>query len=313
MFTILWGAVRSRAAQACTLLVLTALPAAVAAAAPWFALTEAARSAVTTADAIPAAQRTVVVHWDSETGDAPVQALTAFGESVQRTLPMPGAEGVTGLSRPMSVIDPGGVADHINVDYRDGFCSHVTFSSGGCPAAAGDAAVTAAVADRLGVSAGDRLDVRATPAAPKIPMRVTGIYEVGDPAAGYWADVLFLVESGLDPIYTVAETFTGAPLDQPVFTWSAEVPVPLLRGDGGYDLGAAISRAGQLGTITDPTVALRADLSGAGERCCGRCCSPPSRCCCSGGTRSRWPAATPPGTGAATPPCSSCAAVTGND
>lgn len=266
MFTILWGALRSRAAQACTLLVLTALPAAVAAAAPWFALAETEHAARATADAVPAAQRTVIVHWDSETADDPAGALAAFGDSVRRTLPMPGADGVLGLARPMSVTDATGVPDHVNVDYRDDFCAHVTFVSGGCPAAAGDAAVTEPVATRLGVKAGDRLDVQATTAAPKIPMRVTGVYAITDPAAGYWADELFRVQSGLDPIYTVAATFTGAPLNQPVFTWSAEVPVPLLRGDDGYDLGEAIARAGTLGEITDPTRALRADLAGAGDR-----------------------------------------------
>ncbi|WP_436520367.1 FtsX-like permease family protein [Actinoplanes sp. HUAS TT8] len=266
MFTILWGAVRSRAVQAGTLLVLTALPAAVAAAAPWFVLTETARTAAVTAGSTPQAQRTVVIHWDSETGDAPAEALAAFGEAVRRTLPMPGADGVTGLSRPMSVTDRTGVPDHINVDYRDRFCRHVSFSSGACPAAPGDAAITETVADRLGVRTGDTLDVQATTAAPKIPMRVTGIYAITDPAAGYWADELFRVGSGLDPIYTVAATFTGAPLDQPVFAWSAEVPVPLLRGDGGYDLGAAIAAAGELGDIVDPTRSLRADLSGAGDR-----------------------------------------------
>ncbi|GID65161.1 hypothetical protein Acy02nite_30420 [Actinoplanes cyaneus] len=248
------------------MLVLTALPAAIAAAVPWFAVTAAARGAVTAAESIPAAQRTVVVHADSDTGGDPAGALAAFGESVRRTLPMPGAEGVTGLARPMSVTDATGVADHVNVDYRDGFCEHVTLAAGRCPAAAGDAALTEAVAGRLGVGPGDPIAVQSTPAAPKIAMRVTGIYAITDPSTGYWADELFRVESGLDPIYTVAATFTGTPLGKPVFTWSAEVPVPLLRGDGGYDLGEAVARAGTLGEVVDPTAALRADLSGAGAR-----------------------------------------------
>ncbi|MFI1995731.1 FtsX-like permease family protein [Actinoplanes sp. NPDC020271] len=266
MFTILWGAVRSRAAQAWTLLLLTALPSAVAAAVPWFALTAAARSAATTADSVPAAQRTVVVHWDSDTGGDPVGALAAFGESVRTTLPMPGAEGFAGLARPMSATDTTGVADHVNVDYRDGFCRHVVLSAGRCPASAGDAALTETVAGRLGVGPGDEFAVQGSSAGPKIPMRVTGIYAITDLSSGYWADELFRVESGLDPIFTVAATFTGTPLGQPVFTWSAEVPVALLRGDDGYDLGETIARAGSLGEIVDPTAGLRADLSGADER-----------------------------------------------
>ncbi|GIE90683.1 FtsX-like permease family protein [Actinoplanes regularis] len=266
MFTILWGAMRSRAAQAFTLVVLTALPAAVAAAAPWYALTETARSTAATVAAVPSAQRTVLVHWDGNTGGDPVSALATFGESVRRTLPMPGAGGVLGLIRPMSTTDPGGVADHVNVAYRDEFCRHVRFVSGACPGATGDAAITVPVAQRLALKPGDRIGVQANGAAPLIPMRVTGIYEIADPAAGYWADELFRVESGLDPIYTVLETFTGTPLDRPVFTWSAEVPAPLLRGDDGYDLGDRVARAGPLGEIVDPTGPLRADLATESDR-----------------------------------------------
>ncbi|KUL33324.1 hypothetical protein ADL15_17685 [Actinoplanes awajinensis subsp. mycoplanecinus] len=44
------------------------------------------------------------------------------------------------------------------------------------------------------------------------------------------------------------------------------MPVPLMRGDGGYDLGDLVARAGALGEITDPTGPLRAVLAEAGER-----------------------------------------------
>ncbi|BCJ46424.1 FtsX-like permease family protein [Actinoplanes ianthinogenes] len=267
MFTILWAAVRSRAAQTFTLIILTALPAAAAAAAPWYALSESGRAAAVTAGTVPAAERTVTVHWDSDTGVDPEAALDAFGETVGRSLPMPGADGALGLSRAMTVLDPAGVPDRVNVDYRAGFCERVRLT-GTCPAQAGDAAITRAVADRLGVRPGATITVRASSdvKATRVPMRVTALYEIADPAGGYWADSLFKVDSGLDPIFTVPRTFTGSPLGEPVFTWSAEVPVPLLRGDGGYDLGDLVARSGAIGKVTDPTGPLRADLADAGVR-----------------------------------------------
>ncbi|WIM98873.1 ABC transporter permease [Actinoplanes oblitus] len=267
MFTILWAAVRSRAAQTFTLLVLTALPAAAAAAAPWYALSTAGRDAAATTATVPAAERTVIVHWDSDTGVDPEAALDAFGDKVAQTLPMPGADGALGLSRAMTVVDPGGAADHINVDYLAGFCDRVRLT-GDCPARAGDAAITKAVAERLGVRPGATLVVRGSvdAEARRIPMRVTALYEITDPAAGHWADSLFKVDSGLDPIFTVPRTFTGSPLSEPVFTWSAEVPVPLLRGDDGYDLGELVAQSGAIGKVTDPTGPLRAELANAGVR-----------------------------------------------
>ncbi|AEV83382.1 Collagen alpha-4(VI) chain [Actinoplanes sp. SE50] len=266
MPTILWGAVRSRAAQACTLLLLTGLPAAVAAAAPRFVLTGTERAATAAAAGVPAAQRTITVHREDDTQGDPAATLAGFGAAVDRTLPMPGAATVLGLSRQMSVTDASGVPTPINVDYRAGFCRRVRLTAGTCPAAAGDAALTTAVATRLGVRPGDLVRIQSTSAAPFLPLRVTGIYEIIAPETGYWADELYRTGSGTDPIYTAAATFTGDQLGRAVLTWSAEAPPALLRGAGGYDLGALVARAGELGDVEDPTGPLRADLADAGAR-----------------------------------------------
>lgn len=265
MFRIVAGAVRFRAAQALTLLILTALPATVAAAAPWYVRLADARTAEAAIGAVPAGDRMVTVHQagDGSAGD-PVLALDAFRDAVASALPMPGAQPVLGLALRSTIDIPGGGRDQVGVVSRDGFCDQVRLA-GRCPAQAGEGALSTETARRLGVRADDRVTVRANPESAPEPITVTGIYQLADPSAGYWADPLFRAGSGLDPIFTVPATFSGGALGPPTLAWAAELPVPLLRGDDGYDLGEVVESAGGF-SVTDPTGPLRAALSGERER-----------------------------------------------
>ncbi|MBB2948630.1 hypothetical protein FB565_008413 [Actinoplanes lutulentus] len=259
MFRIVAGAVRFRAAQALTLLILTALPATVAAAAPWYVLIADARSSTQATGAVPAGDRMITVH---QAGSGPGD--DQFGAEVAKVLPLPGATPILGLALRTTIDIPGGGADQVAVVARDGFCDQVRLA-GRCPSQAGEAALTAESSRRLRVRLNDRITVRANPEADPVPLTVTGTYEPRDPSAGYWADELFRAESGLDPIFTVPETAAGGALGSPTLAWAAEVPLPLLRGDDGFDLGEVVASAGAF-TVSDPTGPLRAALAGERDR-----------------------------------------------
>ncbi|BBH68957.1 hypothetical protein ACTI_56420 [Actinoplanes sp. OR16] len=264
MFRIVAGAVRLRAAQAVALLILTALPATVAAAAPWYAAAAEARASQLALASAPEGDRIITIHQaaDMSAGD-PQAVLSGFGRAVAGVLTMPGATPILGLALRTTVDIPGGGRDQVAVVARDGFCGQVRLT-GRCPERAGEGSLSAETARRLGVGPGGRVVVRANPEAPPVPITVTGVHQPTDPSAGYWADPLFRSESGLDPIFTVPAT-ASAGLGTPTLAYAAEVPLPVLRGDGGYDLGAAVAAAGVF-PVTDPTGPLRAILAGERDR-----------------------------------------------
>src|SRR4051794_41791900 len=106
MIALVFGAVRARTAQVVTLLVLTALAAAVAAAGPWFAYAGVSRAAAADVAASPAGQRTLSVRQIADTGGDPQSALDQFGRTVRGQLPLPVSQAGAGAGLPPSG-DPG--------------------------------------------------------------------------------------------------------------------------------------------------------------------------------------------------------------
>ncbi|MFF5081533.1 ABC transporter permease [Actinoplanes sp. NPDC000266] len=233
------GAVRRRSGQALLVLLLAALAATAASAAAWYGLTVASRAASTDVRNAPAIQHVILAHGRGDAG-----GLDPFAATVDDLLGLPSARPVLGLTTDMTYIYPDqpGSASGMPAAYRDGFCDHVRLT-GACPAAAGDVAVSADAARKLKLKPGSTFQARAVDDATPVRFRVTGVYQAADPNGPYWADELFRSRGSLDPFFTTRDTFRSPQLGNATLAWAAEVPEPLLRGDGGYDLNGLINAA----------------------------------------------------------------------
>ncbi|GIF17814.1 hypothetical protein BJ973_009222 [Actinoplanes tereljensis] len=241
MFTVIWGAVRTRTAQVLTVLILTALAASVAAAAPWFALVATDRSAAADVAAAPAEQRTLSIRQRAETNGDPGTSLRQFASTVRDQLPLPAADPVTGLVQPLNATHGTGIPA-IQVAYRDDFCAHLRLE-GPCPAAPYEAAISRNAAQQLGVSAGQTIELRNTVLAEPVRLKVVALYELAEPGSPYWSNPLFRKDTGLDPTFTPLDTFQNRQLWQPTLAYDVQIPESLLRGDHGYRLGPVLRAA----------------------------------------------------------------------
>ncbi|MEV6493580.1 FtsX-like permease family protein, partial [Actinoplanes sp. NPDC051633] len=241
MIGLVVGAVRARTAQAATMLLLTFLAVAVAAAAPWYGIAAATRAAAADVTDAPAAQRTVSARKIVGLDGDPRPTLDAFAGSVRNLLPVPDADPVLGMVQPMNV-SQGGVSRAITVAYRDDFCDHVRLT-GTCPSAPGDVALSLAAAQQLGLQPGARIEIASSPSAEPIDLRLTGTYELREPAGAYWSNRLFRADGGLDPAFVPLAGFARRQLQGPTLSYDAEVPDTLIRGDAGAGLGAALADA----------------------------------------------------------------------
>ncbi|WP_127504253.1 FtsX-like permease family protein [Actinoplanes solisilvae] len=266
MFALVWGAVRTRTAQVLTVLVLTTLAAAVAAAAPWFAYASINRAAASDVAAAPSEQRTLSVRQIADTDGDPQAAIDQHESTVHAVLPLPAAEPVNGLALPLTA-PSGGEAPTMSIAYREGFCDHVRLD-GPCPAAPREAAISAAAAQQLRLGRGDTLTLRASPNSDPINLEVVALFVYTDQAGPYWSNPLFEADSGgLDPAFTALDTFKAKLLGEPTIAFDLSVPDQLLRGDGGYELGAVLREAsGELGSGGLRLVNLTGPLLGAIDR-----------------------------------------------
>ncbi|GGM97947.1 hypothetical protein FHR83_000274 [Actinoplanes campanulatus] len=241
MFGLVFGAVRVRAAQVLTILVLTALAAAVAAAGPWYGFAAAADAAAAYLEVAPATQRTVSVANRVDTQGDPEGELRRFSDSVREGLPSGVGDGVAGMIRPVNV-RTGVASSSMSLAYRDGFCDHVRLD-GQCPRARGEIALSAEAAQRFGVTVGGTLSILTSTSNGPLDLRVTAVYTLVDPAGTYWSDRLFRAEAEPDPAFTVTGTFRHSELWTPTMAYDVVLPDALLRGDGGYDLATELTAA----------------------------------------------------------------------
>jgi hypothetical protein len=241
VFRLVLSAVRARRAQVLTLLVLTALAAAVAAAGPWYGLAAGRRAAAVDVAAAPAGQRTLSVRQQVATDGDPQAALAAFAGTARTVLPIRDTTPTVGVTQAMSV-SRNGVNTSMPVAFRDDFCAQVRLD-GSCPAAAGEVAIGRDAARQLGLEVGDPLSLEAAPATEPVWLRITARYEINDPYGAYWSNPLFRADDELDPVFTPLATFTHPQLGNPTLAYDVDVPEPLLRGDGGYRLGPVLRAA----------------------------------------------------------------------
>ncbi|HEY0535337.1 MAG TPA: FtsX-like permease family protein [Actinoplanes sp.] len=241
-----FGAVRRRTAQAVLVAVLAAILTTAGVAGCWYGLAVASRAAGAVVDAAPAAERVVSVQKDADTGGDPRAALDAFGTQIRGLLTLPGAVPLAGLEADMTYTQGGtntvGVTTGLPLVYRDDFCGHVRLK-GSCPAAAGETAISADVAQRTSLRPGDRIVADPAAGSGAVPLRITAIYTVADPAGVYWTDKLFLSHGDFDPAFTTLDTFGNPALARPTLAYDLPVPLPLLRGDDLYDLNGVLNAA----------------------------------------------------------------------
>ena len=241
MLALVLGAVRARTAQALTVLILTALAAAVAVAGPWYGLAAASRAAAADVTHAPPGQRIVSVRQITGTAGDPQRALDAFTGEARRLLPVPGLAPVRGMTIAQVALDAERTPD-MSLSYREDFCSHVRLT-GDCPAKPGQVAISQNAAEQLGLGIGDDLQLAATELSLPVRLRVVGRYTVLDPVGAYWSNRLFRADEGLEPAFTVLDTFADPQLVEPTLAYDVGVPEALIRGDGGYDLTAVLRRA----------------------------------------------------------------------
>nr|WP_296070125.1 FtsX-like permease family protein [uncultured Actinoplanes sp.] len=239
MFALIWGAVRTRRAQVLTVLILTALAAAVAAAGPWFAYASLTRAAAADVAAAPAEQRTLSVREQADSSGDPASLLGQFATKVRGLLPLPAASPISGLVVPLTV--PRGNAEPaMGVAYREGFCGHARLQ-GACPAKPFEAAISQSAAQQLNLGLGSSVTLRSTPTADPVRFTVVAQYAPDEPTGPYWSNRLYRAEgTGLDPLFTPIETFRDPQLSEPTVSLDVQVPDALLRGDGGYDLAGVL-------------------------------------------------------------------------
>jgi putative ABC transport system permease protein len=241
MFALLISALRERAAQAATVLVLTTLAVAAAVAGPWYLETAAQKAAAVDVAAAPPTQHIVSVRKIDSTSGNPQRALETFATAVRRDLTLPEQRPVLGMNSGVTI---DGV-DYVFA-YRDEICEHVRLT-GDCPSAPDQVIVSAKTASVLGDTV--KLGTRR--------FQIVGRYEQLDPGSDYWGDPLFDGNS----IYAAKEAFAAAPLQDPAMTYDTPVPDGLLRGDGGYDLAADLHHMDyQLGRVNLSLVAPVYDL-----------------------------------------------------
>jgi hypothetical protein len=244
MYSVSWTAVRWRTGQAWTVLVLTALAAAVAAAVPWYLLPTASDAAAARVAAAPPENQVVQVHHIAPLAGDPRTALDGWRDRLAGLLPLPGAEPWLGLVQDQTYRDPlrNQTATILPVAYRDGFCDHARIT-GSCPAATGEIVLGRYSAGRLQLGPGDRLQLFSSAAPGPLTVRVTGVYDPVDTDGRYWTDPEFRAKSDLEPAFTVLDTFRAPQLGQPQFAYAVPVPTALLRGDGGFDFNAVLNDA----------------------------------------------------------------------
>ncbi|NMO51184.1 ABC transporter permease [Actinoplanes sp. TBRC 11911] len=240
MFALIWGAVRTRRAQVLTVLILTALAAAVAAAGPWYAVASSNRAAAADVAAAPAEQRTISVRQIADTQGQPRTVLQQFAAKAQGLLPLPATAPVGGMVMPMTVAN-GNSTSQIGVAYRDDFCAHVRLD-GDCPSRSNEIAISAKAAQQLGVGIGGTTSLRASPTTEPIRLKVVGFYLPADPTGLYWSNSLYRAEgTALDPVFTPLQTFELRELWEPTVSFDVQVPDALIRGGG--DLATALRAA----------------------------------------------------------------------
>jgi putative ABC transport system permease protein len=181
MLAVVLSAIRRRPAQAVLLVVLGFVASAGAAAAPWYVAAGAQSLAESAARSAPAGERVVAVDGTVSLGPG---ASSAAAERATGTIRSEMV--LTGFDRIADVRLRGRVeGTNATLAYRERACDMVHVL-GRCPSAAGEVAVDADLADRIGAGVGDPIALVLS--QPDKPLRLTavGIFRARSPYDAYW-------------------------------------------------------------------------------------------------------------------------------
>ncbi|WP_426510509.1 FtsX-like permease family protein [Dactylosporangium sp. McL0621] len=207
MLALVLAALRARRVQALTLVLLSTLAGAAAAAAPWYVLASTERIATRHVDNAPIQERSLETIGEGPVEGGSVEAqIAAQAELTQRIVGLSGFVTYTEAfldgtpSTGSSQGTKGGGTDARNTDsplaVRTDVCSHATFE-GRCPSAADEVAVSYRTARWLRVKAGDTLAYGAVTLTKPLQLKVVGVYRPDDPAAPFWSSNADLVAQTL--------------------------------------------------------------------------------------------------------------------
>ncbi len=162
-------------------------------------------------------------------GDVTSAKLDSLAADVTGVVGASGA--AANIARPIRAVELTGrlagapPATATTLAWRDDFCANLTMTEGRCPANTGEVVASAALAKKLGIHLGQRIDdkLRDNSGNP-IMLTVTGLYEVPNPYSTYWsARPYFIALTGAgsennkgpsytDGLFTPRSTFTHAAL-----------------------------------------------------------------------------------------------------
>ncbi|GAA1876315.1 hypothetical protein GCM10009687_50510 [Asanoa iriomotensis] len=275
MAGVVRGALRSRRAQAATVLVLTGLAVAVAAAAPWYARAAERSVAVADVDGARSSELVVRVAGRVEGSIAPGgsvrpgdEVVSEVGEQAGDVVDVPGA-GTTVSLRESGTIASELARINLRLVYRDEMCEHLDVE-GKCPQAAGEVLLSRRTAQTLQVGAGDKVEF-VLASQPPIEFTVAGTYQIGDPLGAYWALTDFGGSAALDPgadgpgdpAFVASDTVAALPVKEILADYHLRVPERLFLDDlAGLraDLSAVSRNSGAWRVTTDAvTLANRID------------------------------------------------------
>ena len=269
MFGVVRGALGARRAQAATVLVLTGLAVAVAAAAPWYVRAAAQSVAVADVAGAPANQLVVQVTGAVEGAGAPGVSSPAGADMVadaerqaSAAMRVPDAPATVTL-RESGAVTSTAARVNLRIAYRDDVCQHLDVT-GGCPSAADEVLLSRRTAQVLQVAPGDRVDF-ALASQPPRPLRLVGTYQLRDPLGRYWAlsglgggAALDPTTDGTgDPAFVAADTMAALPLREVIADYHLVIPEQRFLDDPAGlrdDLAAQADDAGAWRAQTDAGV-----------------------------------------------------------
>ncbi|GIF48752.1 FtsX-like permease family protein [Asanoa ferruginea] len=243
MSGVIRGALRSRRAQAATVLVLTGLAVAVAAAAPWYV--RAAERSVAVADVGGAQSSELVVRVAGrvEGATAPGGTVHSGAEVVDDVRQQAGGVvKVPGAETTVSMRESGAITSdlarvNLRLVYRDEMCDHLEVE-GACPRAARELLLSRRTAQALQVGPGDEVDFTLSSLEP-VPYQVVGTYQLKDPLGKYWALTDFGGSSALDPgadgpgdpAFVASDTIAQLPIKEITADYHLRLPEQLFLDD----------------------------------------------------------------------------------
>ncbi|MEV4536422.1 FtsX-like permease family protein [Asanoa sp. NPDC049518] len=256
MFKVVRGALRARRAQAATVLVLTGLAVAVAAAAPWYV--SAAERSVAVAD-VDGARSSELVVWVAGRVEGSIAAggtvrpgaevVSEVEQQAGALVDLPGAGTTTSLRETGSIVSDLGKVG-LRVVYRDDMCEHLAVE-GSCPRERGEVLLSRRTAQALQVKAGDKVDF-ALSSQPPIEFTVAGTYQLSDPLGPYWALTDYGGSGALDPsgdgpgdpAFVSSDTIAALPIKEILADYHLRIP-PGMFLDDLAGLRAALAAVGR--------------------------------------------------------------------